>query len=189
MEHTLAAKNASVLGIQTEHQPDAQLVQTFQRFRVAGVLILFQERVIEYPYQLTSLQGDFHFLLDMFAASVHKELQAVVLLLQVRQLEDFRLVIGTVHIVNLKFLEVADHNPAWNLVIRQIPGIAAGLLIRGQHTAVRLLVPFPQINVPAFLLNQDTGGFNIAVNEAGVVQFHRDFKRNGGGTINAKNLR
>jgi len=125
----------------------------------------------------------------MFAASVHKELQAVVLLLQVRQLEDFRLVIGAIHIVNLELLEVADDDPPGILVMGQIPGIPSGLLVRGQHTAVRLLVPVTQINVPALLLDQDTGGFDVAVNEAGVVQLHRDFKRNGDGTINAKNLR
>ena len=105
----------------------------------------------------------------MLAASVHQKLQAVKFLFQVRQLENFRLVVGTVHIVNLELLEIADDNPAGILVMGQIPGISSSLLVRGQHTAVRLLVPFPQVNVPALLLNQDTGGFDVAVNEAGVV--------------------
>ena len=50
---------------------------------------------------------------------------------QVRQLENFRLVIGAVHIVNLELLEVADDNPAGILVMGQIPGISSGLLVRG----------------------------------------------------------
>ena len=44
---------------------------------------------------------------------------------------------------------------------------------------------FHDFNVPALLLNQDTGGLNVTVNEAGMVQLHRDFKGNSGGTINA----
>ena len=86
MEHTLAAKDTSVLGVQAEHQPDTQLVQAFQRFRVVGVLVLLQERIIERPNQLASLQGNYHFLFDMLAASVHQKLQTVKLRLQVRQL-------------------------------------------------------------------------------------------------------
>ena len=46
MEHTLVAKNPSVLSIQAEHQADAQLIQTFQRFWVAGVFVLLQECII-----------------------------------------------------------------------------------------------------------------------------------------------
>ena len=50
--------------------------------------------------------------------------------------------------------EVADDNSAGNLVIGQIRGIPSILLIGG------LLVPSPQVNVPALLI----GGFDIAVN-------------------------
>ena len=75
--------------------------------------------------------------------------------------------------------EVADDNSAGNLVIGQMPGIPSILLIGG------LLVPSPQVNVPALLI----GGFDIAVNKAGMVQLHRDFKGNSGRAVNAENLR
>ena len=98
------------------------------------------------------------------------------LLGQVLQPHDLRFIVGAVHVVDLELLEIADDDPAGNLVIGQIPGIAAGLLVGGQHTAVRLLVPFPQVDIPALLLNQDTGRRNVAVNKAGVIQLHREFK-------------
>ena len=89
----------------------------------------------------------------MLAASVHHELQTVSLPLQVRQLEDFRFIIGAVHVVDAELLEVADHNPAGILIVGQIPGIPPGLLEGGQHGPVRLLVTLCQINIPSLLLD------------------------------------
>ena len=143
MEHAFATENTRILGIQAEHQPDAQLVQAFQRFRVLWVLVLLQKRVIEHPHQLARLEGDLHFLFYVLAARVHQELQTVGLLGQVLQPHDFRLIIGAVHVVYLELLEVAHDDPAGILVVRQIPGVAPGLLVGRQHAAVRLLVPFP----------------------------------------------
>ena len=60
----------------------------------------------------------------------------------------------------------------------QITSVAAGLTKGGQHTAVRLLVALPQINILSLLLNQDAGVCNITVNEAGVVQLDGEFKGN-----------
>ena len=74
----------------------------------------------------------------MLAAGVHQELQTVKLLLQIRQLENLRLVIGTVHIMDTELLEVTDNNPAGDLIKGQISSITPCLLKWGQHRAVRL---------------------------------------------------
>ena len=74
VEHTMPAEDARVLGIQAEHQTDAQHIQTFQRFLVARVLVLLQKRVIENAHQFTCLQGNLHFLSHILVPGVHQEL-------------------------------------------------------------------------------------------------------------------
>ena len=100
----------------------------------------------------------------------------MILPLQVGKSHDLRLVVGPVHVVYLKGLEVADDDPAGILVVGQIPGIAPGLLEGGQAGAVRLPGAFAKTDIPALLLNEDAGVPDEAVNEAGVVQFHGDLK-------------
>ena len=99
-------------------------------------------------------------------------------LFQVGEGKDLRLIVGTVHIVDFKGLKIADDDPAGVLVVGQITSVAAGLTKGGQHTAVRLLVALPQINILSLLLNQDAGVCNITVNEADVVQLDGEFKGN-----------
>jgi len=148
-----------------KHQPDAELVQAFQRFREAGVLVLLQERVIEHPNQFPGLEGNFHFPFDIFTPGVHQKIKAVVLLLQVGQLEDFRLVVGPVHVVDPKRLEIADHDPTGLLGRRKVAAIPPRLLVEGQEGTVGLLVAFTQINILALLLNKNTGCGKVGVNE------------------------
>ena len=136
MEHALAAEDASVLGVEAEHQPDAQLVQAFQSLRVVRVLVLLQQRVVEHPDQLAGLEGDFHFLFDMLLAGVHQEIQPGVFLLQVGQQYHLRLVVGPVHVMDLKCLEIADDDPAGLLWIGQEPSITPPLLERREHRPI-----------------------------------------------------
>ena len=103
VEHPPPAKNPGVLGVQAEHQTDAQRVEAFQRLRALRVLVLLEQGVIEDPHNLARLQGDLHLLLDAGVAGIHQELQAGILALQVGQAHNFRVVVGAVHIVNLKF--------------------------------------------------------------------------------------
>ena len=136
MEHTLAAEDTRVLSVEAEHQPDAELVQAFQRFGGAGVFVLFQEGIVEYPHQLASLEGDFHFFFDMLLAGVHQEIQPGVFLLQVGQQYHLRLVVGPVHVMDLKCLEIADDDPAGLLWIGQEPSITPPLLERREHRPI-----------------------------------------------------
>ncbi len=78
--------------------------------------------------------------------------------------------------MDTRLLKVADNNLAGILVVGQIPCIATGLAERGQQGTIQLLVAFCKVNVPSLLLNQDAGGFNVAINEAGMAQFNRNLK-------------
>ena len=48
--------------------------------------------------------------------------------------------------MDMKFLEIADHNPPGIPIVGQVAGIAPGLLKRSQHRAVTLPVALPQIS-------------------------------------------
>ncbi len=60
----------------------------------------------------------------------------MVFFFQVFQLQNLRLVIGAVHVMDLKFPEITYHNPTGIPVVRQIARITARLLIRCQQAAV-----------------------------------------------------
>ena len=112
VEHQVLAENARILCIETENQPHAQRIQAFQRFRVIRILILRQQCIIQNANQLARFEGNLHFLLDMFAGRINKELQPMIFLLQIAQLDNFRRIIGAVHIMNVKLIKIADNNPA-----------------------------------------------------------------------------
>ena len=170
MEHTLAAKNTGVLGVQAEHQPDAQGVQAFQRVLGLRVFVLLQQGVVEDAHDLARLQGDLHFFFDVGAPGVHQELQAVVFFFQVAQLDDLRVASGTLHVVDVELGEIAGDDPPGPLGVGQLGGIPLGLLERRQQGTVGLLDGLVQLFPKAFLFDQDVGGRNKAVDEAGVIQ-------------------
>ena len=172
----LVVENPGVLRVQAEHQPDAQRVEAFQRLGAVRVLVLFQQRVIEDPDNLPGFQGDFHFPLDIHVPGMGQEMQAVELLFQVGEQEDLRRVVGAVHVVDAELPEVADHNPAGELLKGHVSGVPPRLLKGRQHGPVRLFLSLVQVNVRALLLNQDAGGGNVGVNKAGMAEFHRQFK-------------
>ena len=176
MEHSVLAKDACILSIKAEHQANAEHIQAFQRGRIGGILVLYEQRIVQLSYQLASLQRNLHFFLDTLISRVHQELQAGVFLFQFRQRNHFRGIIGAVHVVDVKLFEVADHNPSGIHIVGQITSITPCLLERGQHRAVTLLVALSQINVCALLLNQNVGVLQIAIDKAGVAKFHRYFK-------------
>ena len=113
----------------------------------------------------------------MFTPSVHQELQPVILLLQIRKENHFRIAAGPLHIIHMEFGKIANHNPAGALGIRQFGGVPLCLLERGQQRTVRLLDGGFQVFVNALLLNQHMGRGDNAVNEAGMVQLHLFLKR------------
>ncbi len=58
----------------------------------------------------------------------------------------------------------------------QVPGVAPGLLERGQGDAVRLLGAFAKTHIPALLLDEDAGVPDETVDETGMVQLYGDLK-------------
>ena len=70
--------------------------------------------------------------------------------------------------MDVKLLEIADHNPSGIHIVGQITSITPCLLERGQHGAVTLLVALSQVNVCALLLNQNVGVLQIAINKADI---------------------
>ena len=168
VEHIPAVvENARILGVQAEHQPDAQGVQAFQRLWVGGVFVLLQEGIVQHAHQLAGLERDLFFMLDGIAAGVHQEIQLGAVCGQVGQGQHLRLPVGEVHVVDLKGLEVAHHDPPGLLRLGQIGPIPPGLLIGGQEGAVRLLIATGQHDVLALLLHQHPGLGNIAVDKLG----------------------
>lgn len=113
----------------------------------------------------------------MLVAGVHQEVEPVIVLLQFGEQHLLRRVVGPVHVVDVKLLEVADHDPAGALVVIQIARIAPRLLIRGQHGAVRLLDALAKIDVVALLLDEHVRLGNQRVDEAHVIQLHRHLIR------------
>ena len=136
VEHTVPPKNPCVLGVQAEHQPHTQLVQTFQRLLGLRVGILLVKRVIQEPYNFTGGNGNLHLALEVFAAGVHQKLQTIVFFFKVCQRNDFRLATGALHIVDIELRKVAGHDPTRVLGKRQFCNVAFGLLERRQHSAV-----------------------------------------------------
>lgn len=97
----------------------------------------------------------------------------MIFFLQIVQRHYFRLIIRTVHIVDMKLTEIADHNPTWIHIMRQIACIATGLLIGYQYRTIRLFIAPPQVNVRALLLNKNAGLPDISINKTDMIQLHR----------------
>ena len=69
----------------------------------------------------------------------------------------------------------------------QIPGVASGLTNASVYRRQIACIPSAnQCLAPS--VNQDTGGFNISVSKAGMIQLHGNLKGNSGGIINTENL-
>ena len=167
MEHPAFAEDTGILGVKAEDQTHAQRVQALQRFFGFRFGILLQQRVIQYAHKLAGLQGNLHLLADVFIAGIDEEIQTGELLLQIGQQQYLRCVIGAVHVVDTELPEIAHHDPAGLLIGGQIAAVAPCLLIRGEERAVGLHLALIEIDLCAFLLDQNTGRANIAVDEFG----------------------
>ena len=91
----------------------------------------------------------------------------MVFLLQISQLDDLGLGIGLVHVMDMEFLEVGNHDPAGGHVVGQQPCIATGLLEGRKEAPVALLIALFEVDIQALLLDQDAGRVNIAVDKDG----------------------
>ena len=165
VKHALAPENARVLGIEAKHQAHAKFVESLLRFKAFGVFVLRQNLVVQHTDNLARLDADLQLLLDVSVGIIDQESQTMIFILQIRQLDDFGRIVGTLHVVYLESGEIAGHNPARSHRKRQTRGIAAGLLVRCKFRTVRLFGFGRKVNMRAFLLNQHLGWSDVAVNE------------------------
>ena len=112
MEHVLGAKDAGILCVKAEHQSDAELIECFLGLRVGGVFILRQDLIVQYADDFTGLDGNFQLYFQMDVGVINEERQTMILLLQISQPDDLRGIVGALHVMDLKRLEVAGDNPA-----------------------------------------------------------------------------
>ena len=182
MEHIAATEDTGILGIQAEHQSNAEHIQAAQIpnffFLALRFVILFDQRIIELSYQFTGFNGDFLLSLDPLTAGVDQEAHAFILCFQFAQQNHFWRIVGPVHIMDMEFTKITSNNPPGFSVERQFIRIPFGLLERCQHGSVRLLGTFEQINAQALLLNQNAGVFHERINKTGMAQLHGNFKFN-----------
>ena len=111
MEHILGAEDTGILGIKAEHQADTELIQTFLTVRILRVDVLGQELFIEDANDLTGLDTDLQLLLDMDIGIIDQEGKAGEFFFKVLEEDDFRSVVGVLHVMDLEGLEVAGDNP------------------------------------------------------------------------------
>ena len=101
----------------------------------------------------------------MVAGGVDDKLQTVIFFFQIHQLQNFRLIVGAVHIVDMEFSEIADDDPAGLFGLGKIAAIPPGLLIGRKQGAIGLPVTFPQVNIHPLLLDQHSRLRDVTVNE------------------------
>ena len=117
-----------------------------------------------------------HFTPEMNAAGIYQKGKTVILFFKVFQVDLFRLGVWFLKVVNQKFLKVANHNPARPQRVGHLIGIAFGLLVGCQHTAIALLVGFMKVDFRTFLLNKNFCIRNISIDKRCVREFHAFFK-------------
>ena len=73
-EHFMLSKNSCIFCIQTEHQPNAEHIQTFQCFLRLWILVLFQNRIVQLPHQIAGFERNLHLFFQMLTACIYKKL-------------------------------------------------------------------------------------------------------------------
>ena len=154
LRDVLLTEDACILGVEAEDDPDAELVQALQRLRRVGIFVLLQKSVVKNTHKLTCLQGNLHFPFDLLVARVNQELQPDIFFFQVGKFDNFRGIVGPIHIMDMKLLEVTDNDPTRILIVWLITRIATGQLEWGEKGAVRLFVPLFKVDVQTFLFNR-----------------------------------
>ncbi len=171
MEHVLFPEYTGIFGIEAEHEANAEFIEGFLRLGIVWINILGKNPVVEGSHYLSGFYTDFQFLPDMDMVIVYKKRQSVEFLLQICQMNDFRSIARTLHVVDFKSLEVACHYPLRLLRDRQSGGIAPCLLVGSEFRSVRLPILGRKIHMNTFLLYQHLCGGDIAVDEIGTFLF------------------
>ena len=176
VKHIVLAKHPRIFTIEAKHQSHTQNIEVAQGGVVVGVLVLFEQQIVELAHQFAGLHRHRQFLLQMVGLGLHQKVEAVILLFQVFQFNHERLVLRVLHVINVECAEIASHNPPRTLAVRQLGGIALRLLERSERGAVALANGLQQVLAQSLLLNHHFGGVDKTIDETGVVEVHLVFK-------------
>ncbi len=180
MEHILVSKDACIFRIEAEHQTDTQFVEGFLRFWIIWVFVLGENLVVQHTDNLTRLDADLQLFFDMGIGIIHQKSQTMIILLQISQLNHLWCIVGVFHVMHFKSGEVASHNPTGRHRQGQSRCITTDLLVWRQLSSVALFGFGREVDMRAFLLNQDLGDSDIGIYEIRTFflgdGFHRDFK-------------
>lgn len=95
---------------------------------------------------------------------------------KIRQLNNFRVCAGMLHVIYPKLGKIASHNPTGTLGVGLLIGVTLGLLVRSEKSAVRLLDRLGEVFAEALLLDDDMGFRYTGVYKGGVTQLYLLFK-------------
>lgn len=178
VEHSAAAENAGVFRVKAEDKPHAKHVEAFERAGASRFGVLRSERVVDKPDDFTGGNGKFQFAFEVFVSRVDEKPQAVELLLQIGQPDNFRFAFWVFHVVDVKLGKVARNNPPRMAGKRQFRNVAFCLLKRIEIRAVGLSDGRVQIFPKAFLFNQNFCRRNRRVDKTCMIESDLFFKDN-----------
>ena len=175
-ERAVGTEEPGVLGVEAEDDADAEDVEAFESVRVVRVFVLFEKFIVEQPDERSRLHGDFQFAADVGVLGVEEKIEAPGFFFEIFQEENFRGVFRAFEVVDVKFAEVADDDPARALGVGQFLGVALRLAERGEAGAVGLLVCLAQVDFPALLLDEHFRSREIRVDETRARKLHLFFE-------------
>ena len=172
MELIFAPKEPRVLCVKAEHEADDQFIEVLEILRRRLFAIAREQGAIDFSHERTGLAREVELALDVGASHVHHELQTIIFFAEVLEFDPLRLVVRTLHVVDLERLEIARHDPARALGVRQRRRIALCLLERLQQRAVALLDRRIQVFSETLLLDHRVRRRDHHVDVAHMTELH-----------------
>ena len=169
-------EDARILGIQAENKADAEFVQAFECGFGGFVDVALQNLIIEVSDKLTCLYGKLHFALDVIVCDIDQEVEPGTVFGEFFEQNLIGGAGGILHVVDEERGEIASDDPTGMLGDRQLGDVAFRLFERGKERAIGLFDRGAQVFIDALLLDQDTGGWDDAIDEAGMIEFDLAFE-------------
>ena len=127
----LGPKQACILSVEAENQAYAKDVQALLCPLCERVVILRQEPVADLADQFSGRFGKLYFFRDLLCLLIDKEIEQMVLVLQIRKGNLHRLRLVLVQVIYPNLRKIRQDDPPCPLLIRKIVVVALGLFIRG----------------------------------------------------------
>lgn len=177
VELIFRAENAGVFRVEAENEADAKHVEAFERALGGGIAVAAENFVVKQPDEFAGFDGKLHFALEVRGVPVVGEKgKAVVFFREIFEEDDFGRVVRAFHVVDAKFAEIADDDPARFFGKFEFVGVAFRLLERREERAVGLFGGLGEVDIFAFLLDEHARCGNGGVDERGVPEADAVFK-------------